>query len=380
MTDQEKQQDYWKSFVSLGWYDGVIEFLFRFVAKTSEPLLAAGIVYSAADVLSKGNLGSGNQNMENLWAISQALAIESSGGVVLGYGLQSIKEKDQVKAWMYLLLSVLLAFTGGVMLFMQLAGWEQQQVDTPLMLALFGLRCIVSVGYIYLCRTKSISFKNLSLPSEPPVTKPDPTGSEPPVLPPSNPPTIDYRQLAGELLPLLQPALRDVRATIVKEVKASITGPASVPLLSAPVQSQGSEPLPLLETTQVQNHPQIKGARTRTQRREQQVDIEKVLEGAYQLLLQRHPDQRISGRILAGLAKVNRQSAINWLKEHHPENDQVQRNTGSEQEIQIHQMESEPPLAKEPEPESEADRDLEIDQKNAKEPEQEKGTNTEVII
>ena len=133
MSEQEKPLAHWKSFVSLNWYDGVIEFLFRFVAKTSEPLLAAGIVYSAADVLSKGHLGSSSQNMENLWAISQALAIESSGGVVLGYGLQSIKERDHVKAWMYLLLSVLLAFTGGVMLFMQLAGWEQQQVDTPLM-------------------------------------------------------------------------------------------------------------------------------------------------------------------------------------------------------------------------------------------------------
>jgi len=86
-------------FLGLNWYDEFIKFLFRFVAKTSEPLLAAGIVYSAADVLSHGNLG-GDHNplFVEAFGIAQAVAIESSGGVVLVYGLQSVKEKDAVKA------------------------------------------------------------------------------------------------------------------------------------------------------------------------------------------------------------------------------------------------------------------------------------------
>ncbi len=46
------------------------------------------------------------------------------------------------------------------MLFMQLAGWEAQG-DSQFMLVLFALRCIVSIGYIYLCRTKSIRFTSL---------------------------------------------------------------------------------------------------------------------------------------------------------------------------------------------------------------------------
>ena len=79
-----------KSFASLAWYDACIEFLFKLAAKTSEPLLAIGIVYSAADVLSRGNLGYGNQGVQNAWAITQALAIELSGGVVLVYGLLSL--------------------------------------------------------------------------------------------------------------------------------------------------------------------------------------------------------------------------------------------------------------------------------------------------
>jgi hypothetical protein len=87
-----------KSFASPEWYDAFIEFLFKLAAKTSEPLLAIGIVYSAADVLSHGHLGYGNQGVQNAWAITQALAIESSGVVVLVYGLLSLKEKDTIKA------------------------------------------------------------------------------------------------------------------------------------------------------------------------------------------------------------------------------------------------------------------------------------------
>ncbi len=149
-----------KSFASLAWYDACIEFLFKLAAKTSEPLLAIGIVYSAADVLSHGHLGYGNQGVQNAWAITQALAIESSGGVILVYGLQSMKEHDNIKACLYLPLSALLAICGGVMLFMQLSGFEQAG-NTPFMLGLFALRCIVSVGYIYLCRTKHIRFSGL---------------------------------------------------------------------------------------------------------------------------------------------------------------------------------------------------------------------------
>ncbi|SRR6266702_158205 len=156
-------------FASLNWYDKLIEFIFRFTAKTSEPLLAAGIVYSAADVLSRGHLGNNGIFLNNAWAITQSVAIESSGGVVLVYGLQSIREKDAVKAWLYLILSMLLALAGGVMLFMQLAGWEAQG-DSPFMLTLFALRCIVSIGYIYLCRTKNIRFTGVKLETVQPPT------------------------------------------------------------------------------------------------------------------------------------------------------------------------------------------------------------------
>src|SRR5437667_73846 len=46
----------WSKFNSLVWYDTFISFIFRFMAKTSEPLLAVGIIVSAIDFLQKGQL------------------------------------------------------------------------------------------------------------------------------------------------------------------------------------------------------------------------------------------------------------------------------------------------------------------------------------
>src|SRR5438105_15201893 len=45
-----------QAFVSLSWYAGLISFLFRFLAMTSEPLLALGVILSAADFLQQGHL------------------------------------------------------------------------------------------------------------------------------------------------------------------------------------------------------------------------------------------------------------------------------------------------------------------------------------
>ena len=72
MAQGAKQSSRWESFVSLTCYDAVISFLFRFVAKTSEPLLAAGVMVSAADFLQHGRLMRGNRGRENTWAWTQA--------------------------------------------------------------------------------------------------------------------------------------------------------------------------------------------------------------------------------------------------------------------------------------------------------------------
>ncbi len=154
-----------KSFTSLAWYDEIIEFVFRFVAKTSEPLLALGLVISAADFLTKGTLMHSNPELTLAWAWTQAIAIEASSGVVFVYALQSFKAKDKVKAWLYLVLSLLLALTGGAMLLFQLVanttGLQESTLPTYLFYSFASLRVVVSVAYVYLCRAKHIRFTDL---------------------------------------------------------------------------------------------------------------------------------------------------------------------------------------------------------------------------
>lgn len=189
-----------KGFVSLRWYDGLIEFLFRFVAKTSEPLLALGLVISAADVLTEGRLMAGNPDLSTAWAWTQAIAIESSGGVVLVYALQSFRDKDPIKGALYVALAILLAAVGGMMLYSQMS----QATGAPDVFAVRGswlvvmlvvLRVLVSVGYVVMCRTKHIRFADLkdsTAPANPaPAVQPAPVALAPV--------TIDYDALASKL-------------------------------------------------------------------------------------------------------------------------------------------------------------------------------------
>src|SRR5207247_803714 len=108
------------------------------------------------------------------WAWTQAIAIEASSGVVFVYALQSFRSKDRVKAWLYLVLSLLLAITGGAMLLFQLVanttGLSESALPTWLFYSFAGLRVVVSVAYVYLCRAKHIRFSDLN--NETPETEP----------------------------------------------------------------------------------------------------------------------------------------------------------------------------------------------------------------
>src|SRR6266568_2943530 len=74
----------WKQFGKdingLNWYDVVTSFIFRFFAKTSEPLLAAGIIISAIDFLQRGQLLAHNAELSLWWSIAQGVAMEVSVG------------------------------------------------------------------------------------------------------------------------------------------------------------------------------------------------------------------------------------------------------------------------------------------------------------
>src|SRR5260221_517976 len=160
LTMEKVKWEKWYQFTSLNWYDGLIEFLFRFVAKTSEPLLAAGLVISAADYLSHGAVMTGNPAFALGWAWAQALALESSSGVVFVYSLQAFRQTDKVKGSIYLTLALMLAVVGGGMLLLQVNATTMGSAESAVP-ALNVLRVIVSIAYIFLLRAKSIRFSDL---------------------------------------------------------------------------------------------------------------------------------------------------------------------------------------------------------------------------
>jgi hypothetical protein len=165
----------WAAFVSLEWYDKCISFLFRFAAKTSELLLAAGVIVSAADFLQKGELMTQNPTLSLAWAWTQALAIEASIAPVLVFALQAFKDRDTIKGVLYTVLTVLLFLVGGAMLYLQLhssvAGFSEAALSAPVLDSLLALRVLVSIGVIALTCTKHIRFSGLlTAQHEPPQT------------------------------------------------------------------------------------------------------------------------------------------------------------------------------------------------------------------
>ena len=158
-----------KKFIELTWYDQVIELIFRFVAKTSEPLLAAGLVISAADYLSHGQVMAGHPAFSLAWAWAQALALESSSGVVFVYALQAFRQADKVKGAIYLALALLLAVVGGGMLLLQVNAVTMGSAETAVPI-LNVMRVVVSIAYIFLLRAKSIRFSDLADVREQPAT------------------------------------------------------------------------------------------------------------------------------------------------------------------------------------------------------------------
>jgi len=172
MQQQAEKPSKMQSFVSLQWYDGVISFLFRFVAKTAEPLLAAGVIVSAADFLQKGQLMAHNAMLAGAWSWTQSIAIEASTGPVLVFALQAFKAEDKVKGWLYSVLAFLLFVVGGAMLLLQLmsnaTGLNETTINPYILYSLFVLRVIVASGVIALACTKQMHFSGLLTPGDKP--------------------------------------------------------------------------------------------------------------------------------------------------------------------------------------------------------------------
>ena len=303
-----------RKFATLAWYDGLIEFLFKFAAKTSELLLAAGLIVSAADFLTDGHVVQGNAILSGTWAWTQAIAIESSAGVVLVYGLESRDQYDYVKTGAYAILGTLLAVVAGIMLYIQIAAHSLALTEAaatlrlginPQIMAL--LRSIVCIGFIVLSRTKAITFSNFK-------KQPEPAREE-------SAPAISYDQLAEHIIPRLTPVLASLTRTIITEhYQAALstittTQPAALP-----------EPTEKLTGTAVaeEQEPET-GTGTDTGTRDSNREPEKVttreaggsnekLHAAYEAM--RHERTSITGETLRKRAGVRKQTALIWMKEH----------------------------------------------------------------
>jgi hypothetical protein len=224
----------WQQFTTLGWYDGLIEFLFRFVAKTSEPLLAAGLVISAADYLSHGAVMAGHPAFSMTWAWAQAAALESSSGVVFVYALQAFRQADKVKGAIYLALAVVLAIVGGGMLLLQVNAVTMGSSETAVPV-LNILRVVVSIAYIFLLRAKSIRFSDLADVAE--------TQGEHPVQPAPLPAPIDLAALLEQLDERYSQRMQAIVEQVVTRVQVNVTqesAPTVPPALPEPAESRAS--------------------------------------------------------------------------------------------------------------------------------------------
>jgi hypothetical protein len=169
---QSDRQQWLERFLSLTWYETVLRFIATFVAKTSELLLAAGLVVSTANFLTDGNVLN-NSQAATAWAWVQALALDSSLGISFYYVLHCLKQRDWVKFGLYLVLTGLLTLVAGSITNVDIFS---HAIHTTMSSALARLgfdvgllstlRAIAVVGFVLMSRLKDVSLKNLYTPDE----------------------------------------------------------------------------------------------------------------------------------------------------------------------------------------------------------------------
>ncbi len=154
-----------RNFASLEWYDEVVKFIFTFVTKTSELLLAAGIIVSTANFLTDGDVMRGHKFLSDAWSWSQALAIDSSLSIVFMNAFQAVRERDKTKAIIYFVLTALLATVAGLITHFDAlshaAGLPVTDKDVSGILPLWvmtALRSVAVIGFLLASRLKNISF------------------------------------------------------------------------------------------------------------------------------------------------------------------------------------------------------------------------------
>jgi hypothetical protein len=324
----ERMMKHLRTFAALGWYEETITFLFTFTAKTSEFLLAAGLVVSTANFLTDGNVMGHSDQLATAWAWAQAFAIDSGLGITFFSVFTCLKQRDWLKATLYGLLTLLLAVVAGTItnidtfshaLHTSIAS-ATAQVGLDLKV-LTTLRAIAVVGFVMMSRLKQVSFKELyaSEPSDKlerlsvPVASANQTAMElesgpqepsyPDELAPLEGTSLSITELAHLFKILVQQhgtTISEEQHTLLSVAHAAETDTQSNEMraTSEPVVSE-LEPPGLAEETLEEREARIERAY-----------LELKAEG-----------KRISGRSLAARAHIHRSTCNQWLENYQQRKD-----------------------------------------------------------
>ena len=354
MTAQRSRQQRWEEFLSLEWYEITLRFIATFVAKTSELLLAAGLVVSSANFLTDGNVLQAGE-AAHAWAWAQALAIDSSLAISFYYVLQCLRQRDWIKLALYSLLTLMLALVAGTITNIDIYSHAvhatiqqatgQLGIDVEL---LSTLRAVAVVGFVLMSRLRDVSFKDLYQPGQDERQQPAPAEQD-----------IDHRLTVEEVARLLHIVASAAPRITQEEFKASVQE-QSKPLASLPPQTDAAiarlpEPAPLRAADAAEQLPSSSTStdekhalhetvedpmRKRKAKRaasqtdgEQQHDIapeqDEQLEQAYKEL--QAQGKRVSGRALAQIVHIHRSTCNAWLEERKREQSQTGQEPSEQQ-------------------------------------------------
>src|SRR6266699_5950930 len=241
MSNQSSTCPQWlRSFASLNWYEETIKFIFNFVTKTSELLLAAGIVISTANFLTDGDIMSQNKMLSDAWSWAQALAIDSSLGIVFMNAFQAVRERDKIKAMIFFTLTALLATVAGLITHFDALGHAAGLPVTdksvsgviPLWI-MTALRALAVIGFLLASRLKHVSFHELRQEwNQKPVRIQESRREPVPVQ------QIDYNTLATALVEAMQQAGALGHVSVVEQGTTALPSPE----VEATAGSQRTEP------------------------------------------------------------------------------------------------------------------------------------------
>jgi hypothetical protein len=310
MAEQNNHLHVLRAFASLRWYEETIKFVFPFVAKTSELLLAAGIVISTANFLTDGAVMSHNTILSDAWSWAQALAIDSSLGIVFMNAFQSLREHDRVKAGIFFPLTALLATVAGLITHFDALGHATGLSVTDARISgiipvwvMTALRAVAVIGFLLASRLKEVSFQHLrqqwsqeALPSHEPCQQQAIS-------------QIDSQALASALVGAMQQAGVVGNVSIVEEKITSLPSPAAE--TKDEMRGEQADALVPVLSPCSDGH---------TQREEPIIDepAEVKIARAYEALaaerVARQERKPISARDLAQRAKVRRSTCSAWLQ------------------------------------------------------------------